>query len=142
VANWKERAANAAQFYGSQVQAASWKTYAASDTAQANWAAGVQAAITKKAYQTQIGKVSEDVWKTDTVAIGVPRYAQGVQAAAPKMEAVMGKLLPAIGNIRNGLPPRGIAGSQANITRMTNFVTALHQQKGNFKAVGVAKATA
>jgi len=142
VANWKERAANAAQFYGSQVQAASWKAYASSDAAQTNWNAGVQAAIAKKAYQTQVSKVSDETWKADTVSIGVPRYAQGVQAAAPKMEAVMGKLLPAIGNIRNSLPPRGIAGSQANITRMTNFVTALHQQKGNFKAVGVAKATA
>jgi len=142
VANWTSRAANAAQFYGSQVQAASWKAYASSDAAQTNWTAGVQAAITKKAYQTQVSKVSDETWKADTVSIGVPRYAQGVQAAAPKMEVVMSKLLPAIGNIRNSLPPRGIAGSQANITRMTNFVTALHGQKGNFKAVGVAKATA
>jgi len=142
VSNWTQRAAAASSFYGARIQASSWKQYASSDTAQNNWTAGVQAAITKKSYQTQISKVSDETWKTDTVNLGVPRYQQGVQAAGPKMAAVMDKLLPAIGNIRNSLPPRGIAGSQVNINRATTFMTQLHAQRGNFKAVGVAKATA
>jgi hypothetical protein len=139
VSNWKDRTSAAAQFYVSQVQNSAWKAYAASPQAEANFATAMQDAINKKSRLAGINATSDEVWKGNVQALGSQRFPQGVTDAAPKMSAVMAKLIPAIDNARKGLPPRGVAGSQANITRVTQFITAMHANKGNFKARGVAK---
>jgi hypothetical protein len=99
----------------------------------------MQDAIAKKSRLAGINATSDEVWKGNVQVLGSQRFPQGVSNAAPKMSAVMQKLIPAIDNARKGLPPRGVAGSQANITRVTQFITAMHANKGNFKARGVAK---
>ncbi len=137
--NWQNRTAAAADFYVSQVQNAAWKVYAASPTAETNFATAMQQAITNKSRLNGVNATSDEVWKNDVAVVGSQRFPTGVSAAAPKMAAVMNQLIPAIDAIRKGLPPRGIAGSQANITRVTNFINAMHQNKGKFKARGVAK---
>jgi len=139
VNNWKDRTSAAAQFYVSQVQNSAWKAYAASPQAEANFATAMQDAITKKSRQAGINATSDEVWKANISVLGSQRFPQGVTDAAPKMAAVMSKLIPAIDNARKGLPARGIAGSQANINRVTQFMTAMHAAKGTFKARGVAK---
>jgi len=137
--NWKERTGAAAQFYVSQVQNSAWKAYAASPQAEANFDTAMQEAINKKSRLAGINATSDEVWKTDVQVVGSQRFPQGVTDAAPKMAAVMQKLIPAIDAARKNLPARGLAGSQANINRVTQFMTAMHANKGNFKARGVAK---
>lgn len=139
VSNWTSRTGNAAGFYASQVQASSWKQYAASAQAEQNYATGVQAAVTAKSRQNAINQSSDEAWKAGVTSVGQARFSQGVTASAPKMTAVMNKLIPAIDAARKALPARGVAGSQANITRVTQFIQALHAQKGNLKARGVAR---
>ena len=137
--NWVTRTGQAASFYVSQAQAAAWKVNAASDSAETNFATAMQTVIAQKLRQKAIQASSDEVWKQGIANLGSQRFPQGVSAAQPKMSAVMNKLIPAIDAIRKGLPARGVAGSQANITRVTQFITALHQQKGNFKARNVPK---
>lgn len=137
--NWVNRTSAAANFYVSQVQAAAWKVYAASDTAEGNFATAMQTVIAQKLRQKGIQASSDEVWKGGVANLGSQRFPQGVSSAQPRMSAVMNKLIPAIDNIRKGLPARGVAGSQANIQRVTQFIQQLHAQKGNFKARGVPK---
>ena len=139
VNNWVNRTGAASSFYVSQVQAAAWKVYAASAQAEANYATGVQQAVANKSRQKAIEQSSDEVWKQGVATLGSSRFGQGVSAAQPKMQAVMQKLIPAMDGLRKSLPPRGVAGSQENITRMVNFITGLHKQKGQFKARGVPR---
>jgi len=141
VSNWQQRASAAAGFYNSQVQASAWKQYAASGQAETNYEAGVTQAVQKKSFQAGVSAASDEAWKAGVSAVGQTRFSQGVAASVPKMTAVMGKLIPAIDAARKNLPARGIAGSQANIQRMTQFIQTLHAAKGQFKARGVAKTT-
>jgi len=69
------------------------------------------------------------------------RYPQGVAASQPKMASVMGKLIPDLQNIVRGLPARGVRGSAANENRVLGLIRGLHQNRGKYKARGVAKTT-
>jgi hypothetical protein len=137
--NWVEAAGAKASFYGSQVQGAAWQTYAGSDKAESNYALGVQAAITAKSRAAAINKSGDAAWKGGVSSVGVSRYGAGVAASKPKMDAAMGKLIPAIDAARKALGPRGLRGSPENLKRGTDFQTALTKQRGNFKARGVAR---
>jgi hypothetical protein len=139
VANWTQRAGAASDFYASQVQASTWKAFAAADNAEKNYATGVQGAIAAKNRQKAINASSDAVWQAGVVAVGRSRFGAGVSASAPKMAAAMGKLIPDIDAARKALPPRGVRGSADNINRMTAFVQTLAKNRGKYRAVGVAK---
>ena len=65
----------------------------------------VQAAADK--WAANVAAVSLQSWQNDMVAKGIPRVATGASAAAPKMTAFMGKLLPYIDSGKSQLPARG-----------------------------------
>ncbi len=139
VKNWQTRTSAAADFYVSQVQSSSWKQYAASPQAEQNYASAMQQVIANKTRQKAVEQTSDEVWKQGVSTLGAQRFPQGVSASVSKMQVVMSKLIPDIDNIRKSLPPRGVAGSQDNINRMVGFVTALHKNKGKYKARGVPR---
>jgi hypothetical protein len=139
--NWVQRSQAAASFYKSQVDASAWKVYAASNNAEANFATAMQAAIAAKTRQNAIAQSSDEVWKAGVDNVGSQRYPQGVSASQPKMAAVMGKLIPDLQNIVRGLPARGVRGSAANENRVLGLIRGLHQNRGKYKARGVAKTT-
>ena len=141
VENWKSRAGAAAEFWIKQVEAAAWKTYAASPTAETNFANAMREVIDKKKRLEGVNATSDEVWKSGVRAVGATGFSTAVNRAAPKMHAVMSKLIPAIDNIRKGLGPRGVRGSPENIKRATDFMTGLSKLRGQFKARGVAKAS-
>ena len=138
--NWTSRAGAASGFYKSQVDGAAWATYAGSDTAEKNYATAVTAAVTAKSRATAVRLVGDSAWKAGVAAVGETRYSAGVTASAPKMNAAMGKLIPAIDTARKALGARGVRGSPENIKRSSDFQTALSKQRGTFKARGVARA--
>ena len=82
------------------------------------YAAGVVAAKQKWARNTAAVPLSD--WQQATIQKGVPRIASGAQAAQPKMQQFMQKLLPFIDAKVNALPPRG--NLEQNITRATKFM--------------------
>jgi len=92
------------------------------------WAANVAAAQAK--FAKNVGAVSLQSWQQSAINKGAPRLASGAQAAQPKMAAFMGNFIPALTNIVNSLPARG--SFESNVNRLTTYINALHQQKGNF----------
>jgi hypothetical protein len=58
-------------------------------------------------------------WQQAAIDKGLPRIAQGAQAAQPKMTAFMAQVLPHIAAGQSSLPARG--GLEQNIARMTAF---------------------
>lgn len=139
--NWSSRTGAASTFWASQVQASTWKAYAGSDQAEKNFNAAMTNVLAKKGHQTGVQSSSDAAWQGGVASTGVQRFAPGVTAAAPKMQAVMNKLIPDIKAAVASLPPRGVAGDPANYARSQALGTALHNKKGQYKAKGVAKAT-
>lgn len=81
----------------------------------------VQAKADKWAQRVASVPVAE--WQQATVEKGIPRIAQGAQAAQGKMAAFMGQLLPHIDQTVRSLPQRGDL--EANITRMAQFARGM-----------------
>lgn len=93
-------------------------------------APGVKAAQQKGAYTAGVA-ASADKWARNTQAVslpewqaaartkGLPRIAQGAQAAQPKMAAFLQKVAPHINAGVSALPPRG--GLEQNLQRATAF---------------------
>lgn len=98
-----------------------------------------QAAARQKTVYVQNVTASADKWAQNTAAVslgdwqqatinkGIPRIATGAQAAEPKFQAFMTKLLPYIQSGKSNLPARG--NLQANIARATAWI----QYMANFK---------
>lgn len=92
------------------------------------WATNV--ANSKSKFARNVGAVSLSSWQNAAVTKGSPRLASGAQAAEPKFAAFMGKFIPVLTNVVNGLGPRGTF--EQNIARFTSYAQGLHAQKGNF----------
>ena len=92
------------------------------------WAANVAAAQPK--FARNVAAVGLTEWQDKAATKGAPRLASGASAAQPKMAAFMGKFIPQLTNIVNNLPQRGTF--EANVNRLNQFVTALHQTKGTY----------
>jgi len=119
-ANFEAAVAYIPSRYAAGVKRADWATPAGSDAAEANYAAGVSDAISKKRRQSEVRKVSNSDWQTAAATKGAPiigeriRQALGKWAAewGPKYDAVVSKVgtLPARttdfrANINNRLVP-------------------------------------
>ena len=99
-------------------------------------APGQAAAKQKQVYVSNV-TASADKWARNTAAVplgdwqsaminkGVQRVAGGAQAAQPKFEQFMGKLLPYVDSAVASLPARG--GLDQNIARMDSFVRKMSQ---------------
>lgn len=81
------------------------------------WLANVTAAAAK--WKANVAAVDVNDWKTKMITNGIPRIAQGAQAAQSDFETFMGKLLPFVATAVQGLPPRG--NLEANIARSAAF---------------------
>ncbi len=94
------------------------------------WATNVAAAKSK--WATNTAAVSLQAWQTAATQKGVGRVAAGVSAAQPSFQNFMTQLLQYQASQLGTLPPRG--NLQANITRMTQWVTAM--SKFNYNKSG------
>lgn len=92
------------------------------------WANNVAAA--KNKFARNVGAVSLSAWQQAAENKGAPRLGSGATAARPKFDAFLGKFLPVLSNVVNGLPAGGTF--EQNMARFTSYATALHAQKGNF----------
>lgn len=118
---WATNLAGATETIKAGIQAVSVAPgQAAARQAQA-YIQGVQAAQQK--WQRNVSAVSLTEWQQATIDKGVNRIATGAQAAQPKMQSFLVKLLPYQQNLKGSLPARG--GLEANIARMDAWVRGM-----------------
>lgn len=118
---WATNLAGATETIKAGIQAVSVAPgQAAARQAQA-YINGVQAAQQK--WQRNVSSVSLAEWQQATIDKGVGRIATGAQAAQPKMQSFLVKLLPYQQNLKGSLPARG--GLEANIARMDAWVRGM-----------------
>lgn len=91
-----------------------WQQAVSSPQAQARFTAGLRAA-------------GDAGWQAGASGKGADRYAGGIRAAQQKWAANVGPFLALLASLN--LPPKGIRGSDANISRVSAVATALHALK-------------
>jgi hypothetical protein len=131
---WSSRASSAQEEYAQAVMAADWRSAAASDTAEANYQAGIQAAIARKARAKGVQAISNEEWRQTIQQKGKANFGTGVLAEVSKSKW-MKKWKP-YGDVLKSLTldARGARGAPGNYERVKKIGTALHDAK-----VGAAK---
>lgn len=122
-----ERAGAASGDYGAGVAGTSKDQAAAAIAGKANWAAGIQAAITGDRFAKGLQKSGNQGWKAGVANKGVNRFAEGVSNGLSKYVA---NSAPYDG-ARNAAAslPRGPKGSEQNYTRAKTVGQALRALK-------------
>ena len=85
--NFQEGASRAPAKYKLGVQRADWSGPAGSETAEANYAAGVQEAAAKKSRQAGVMKIGNADWQRAAADKGAARIGPGMAASAGKQAA-------------------------------------------------------
>jgi len=89
--------------------------------------AGVQAAITRNAFEQGVKKAGTAVWQGRATTVGVDRYGPGVLAGVAKYEAGFAPYRDVIE--RTQLPPRYPTGDARNYERVKAIGEALRKTK-------------
>lgn len=122
-----ERAGAASQDYVSGAESTSKDQAAAAIAAAPNYAAGVQAAIGRGAYQKGLQASGKAGWVNGIRTKGQNRFAEGVSAGAVKYATNSGKYDSARSAAES--MPRGPKGSEANYARAKAVGIALRKMK-------------
>lgn len=122
-----ERAGAASGDYVSGAQQTSKDQSAAAIAGKANWAAGIQAAISGDRFAKGLQQSGKSGWLKGVTEKGANRFAEGVASGASKYATNSGKYDSARG-AANSLP-RGPKGSEANFLRSKTVGQALRKLK-------------
>jgi len=126
-AKFVERAGAASGDYVEGARSTSKDQAAAAIAAAPNYAAGVQAAISRGAYAKGLQASGKAGWLKGVTEKGANRFAEGVASGASKYATNSGKYDTARG-AANSLP-RGPKGSEANFARAKTVGMALRAAK-------------
>lgn len=129
-ARWAQGLGSASQKIADGVDSVRVAPGQAAARQKAVYLANVQASADK--WASNVASVPLSAWQDAMKTKGVPRIAQGAQAAQPKFTAFMGQLLPHIERTRSALPARG--NLDANINRMVAFTRGMSGFKYNRNA--------
>jgi len=88
---------------------------------------GVQEAIGEGRFAKGVAKAGSGKWSRKTLAVGVPRWAPGVNAGLQDYETGFAKYHAVIA--RTSLPPRGPTGDPRNLERVAVLARALNEAK-------------
>jgi hypothetical protein len=120
--------------YREGIQGADWQAAAASDAAEANFAARMQAAIQRKARQAGVRRVSNEEWRQAAEMKGAPIIGERITQALDKWQARFGAVYGPVVRAVQGLPPKGVD-PLANVDRrLKPVVQAWVQNKLRGKA--------
>lgn len=122
-----ERAGAASQDYVQGAQSTNKDQAAAAIAGKANWAAGVQAAITSGRYEKGLQASGKSGWLKGVTEKGAERFAGGVASGASKYASNSGKYDGARGAAAS--LPRGPKGSEQNFSRSKAVGQALRKMK-------------
>jgi hypothetical protein len=89
------------------------------------WLAGIQRAHQNKKFQKGLGRVTLDGWKKDMIEKGVPRVAQGIDAAHDKVVDFANQLLPFQDNLKQTISKMPDVTLEDSISRMTSWVRGM-----------------
>jgi len=90
---WANNLSAATDFWLQQIEASAWKSYAASDAAEANYRAELEKALAEQRRKKAIEQTSDEVWKAGARAAAATLGTK-VRASQTKMQAFLSKLLP------------------------------------------------
>lgn len=121
---WKARTAAAARDYAAGVQRPRVPWSQAAMAARESWAAGVQDAIQRGAYEQGVTEAGDARWQQGVAQKGAARFAPGVQASGERYERGFAPYRQIIE--QTSLPPRGRRGDPANLERVRALSEALN----------------
>lgn len=127
VAKWTTQSASATNQYEQGVKSPSRDWGEACASAEATYAAGVQAAIARQAYSINAAKAGTATWQKGALTKGVARWAAGIAISTDKYKAGFAPYREVIANLT--LPARLEKGNAANIERVRIVAQALHAKK-------------
>ncbi len=119
--NWQTGLQNGSQKYKSGVQGYTGPAPGQLAAAQAQtWAQNTANAVQK--FAANVGAVSLEQWKSQTLNVGVSKFAAGGQKGAPKVSNFATQIIPQLQSAVNSLPARGnSAQNQARYQAMQQF---------------------
>lgn len=124
---WQRRAAVAGDDYRKGVESPRTPWDTASAAAAGAYQQGVTQAATSGRYAAGIRRAGAQKWQRNSMAKGPNRFAEGVQLAVGEWQQGFAPYQAAISSVT--LPPRGPAGSPANLQRVNAMATALRAVK-------------
>lgn len=91
------------------------------------YAQGVTQAVGEGRFEAGVAKAGDEKWSRKTEAVGVQRWAPGIQASLQDYERGFAPFHQVIA--RTQLPPRGPKGDPRNIERVATLARALNEAK-------------
>lgn len=122
---WVRRASVASPDYATGIESPRTNWEEASTAADSNYRAGVTAAANAGRYAKGVRAAGGEKWKRGALQKGPTRFTEGVALAKDDWSKGFAPYREAISAIK--LPPRGPAGSPANLQRVAAIATALRQ---------------
>lgn len=122
---WVRRAAVASPDYAQGVESPRQNWEEAAVAADSNYRAGVTAAANAGRFAAGVRAAGSEKWKRGALQKGPSRFTEGVTLAKDDWAKGFSPYREAIASIK--LPPRGPAGSPANLQRVAAIATALRQ---------------
>ena len=108
-----------------------WQAKATSAEAEANYAAGVQDAVSSGRRAKSLASVSNSEWQSRSVTKGAPALAAGIGVSGAKWGKGVNPYLAALGSL--GLPPKTTDGMTNLQNRAGAVVAAMIAQKKAIK---------
>ncbi len=124
-AKWAARTSAASSDYASGVMRVTQAPGAAAAAASSKWQARVADPSTKSKFERGSSAVSLQAWQQAASQKGASRLASGAQAAAPKFEQTMAKLLPYIATARAAVRAMPSGDLEQNIARSAAMARAM-----------------
>lgn len=129
--NWQNASSRAQSAWTQGIQSTNKDQAALAAAAQPRWLSGVQDAAANNRFANGVTRRGTGYWKSQSEA-KAGNYGTGYTAGGANFSSAIGKILSAEANIVQGLPARG--DFNANVQRMVQNATQLHQLKGQLKA--------
>ena len=107
-ANFEASIAYIPDRYVAGVRRADWATPAGSESAEKNYAAGVQKAISKKSRQAGVRKVPNSEWQEAAATKGGAIIGERIRGALDKWQSEFGPIYDAVVSKAATLPPRTV----------------------------------
>jgi len=124
---WSEVTPGRAGEYQSGIQAPRRSWAQATSSAQENYNAGVQEAISRSAFGKGVDKAGDSAWREGALQKGVSRWPQGVRLGKNKYQAGFAPYHSTLSGL--SLSPRGPKGDPRNYDRVREVGEALHETK-------------
>ncbi len=93
------------------------------------WRAGIQEAIANGSYERGLRRTSLEDWRTAMIQKGIPRLAQGLQQALPKIEAFNRRFYPYLERVEAEVAAMDDTSFEARINRMVHNARRIHEFK-------------